>query len=61
MIINAFKDKIFPLNPEKSFPKYKARDENEDEDEDEDEFYSPKEVKSRSEITDFGFREMFED
>ena len=59
MIINAFKDKIFPLNPEKSFPEYKDRDE--DEDEDGDKFYSPKEVTSRSEITDFGFREMFED
>ena len=32
MIINAFKDKVFPLNPEESFPEYKDRDEDEDED-----------------------------
>ena len=30
MIINAFKDKIFPLNPEESFPEYEDEDENED-------------------------------
>ena len=49
MIINAFKDKIFPLNPEESFPEYKDRDEdkNEDEDEDEDRFYTPKEVNTK--------------
>ena len=26
MIINAFKDKVFPLNPEESFPEYKDRE-----------------------------------
>ena len=63
IIINAFKDKIFPLNPKESFPEYKDKDEDEDENEDKDEdrFYTPKEITPRSEIPDFGIREMFED
>ena len=63
MIINAFKDKLFPLNLEESFPEYKDRDEDEyeDEEEDEDKFYTPKEVTPTSKIPGFGIREMFED
>ena len=42
MIINAYKEKIFPLSP-KGLSASVGRDE--DEDEDEDRFYTPKEVK----------------
>ena len=61
MLVNAFKDKVFPLNPEESFPEYEHRDEDEDEDENKDRFCTPKEVKTRGGIADFGIREMFED
>ena len=57
MIINAFGDKIFPLSPKEGLFESVGRDE--DEDEDEDRFYTPKELTPRSEITDFGIREMF--
>ena len=57
MIINAFKDKIFTLSPEEGLSESVGRDE----DEDEDRFYTPKEVTPRSEIADFGIRQMFED
>ena len=33
MIINAFKEKIFALNPEEIFPEYGDRNEDEDENE----------------------------
>ena len=52
MIINAFKDKIFPLSPE-GFPEY--------EDEDEDNFFTTKEVTPSDEISDLGIKEIFED
>ena len=57
MIIKAFKDKMFPHNPEEGFCEFVGRDG----DEDEDRFYTPKEVTPRSEIPDFGIREKFED
>ena len=41
MIINAFKNKIFPLNTDDFF-----EDEDKDEDEDEDEFYTPRELET---------------
>ena len=40
MIINVFKDKIFPLSPEK-FPGYEGRDE------DEDKIFTPKQATPR--------------
>ena len=63
MIVNVFKDKIFPLNPQMHFEYEDDRDEDEDnvEDEDEDRFYTPREVTPRNEISDFGITEMFED
>ena len=48
IIINAFKNKIFPPRAEDDYF------------EDEDRFYSPKEVTPRNEILDFGSRQMFE-
>ena len=57
MIINAFKDKIFPLSLEGGLSESVGRDK----DEDDNRFYTPKEVTPRSEIPDFGIREMFED
>ena len=44
MIINAFKDKIFPLSTEDSF---------EGEDEDEDGFYTPRELETTPEYPTF--------
>ena len=41
MIINALKNKIFPLSSEQ-FPDYKGRDE----DESDDEFYTPRELEA---------------
>ena len=61
MIINTYKDKILPLNPEEGLFESVCRYEEEDEDEDEDRFYTPKEATPRSEIPDFRIREMFED
>ena len=54
MIINAFKDKIFPLSPE-GFPEYGGRGE------DEDKIFTPKQVTPRDEVCDFGIKEIFED
>ena len=48
MIINAFKNKIFPLSSEDS-PKYKGRDE----DESDDEFYTPIELETIPELSNF--------
>ena len=57
IITKAFKDKIFPLSLEEGLSEFAGRDE----DEDKDRFYTPKEVTPRTEIPDFGIREMFED
>ena len=51
MIVNSFKNKIFPIHLKKK----------DFEDEDEDQFYAPKEITARSEIPNCGIREMFED
>ena len=48
MIINAFKNKIFPLSSE-DFPEYKGRDE----DESDDEFYTPRELQTILELSNF--------
>ena len=48
MIINAFKKKIFPLSSE-DFPEYKGRDE----DENDDEFYTPGELETIPELSNF--------
>ena len=56
MIINAFKDQIFPLSSEEGLFESVGRDE----DEDEDRFFTPNEVTPRSKIPDFGIREMFD-
>ena len=48
MIINAFKNKIFPLSSEDS-PEYKGRDE----DESDDEFYTPIELETIPELSNF--------
>ena len=48
MIINAFKNKIFPLCSE-DFPEYKDRDE----DESNDEFYTPRELEAIPELSNF--------
>ena len=56
---NAFKDKMFPLSPEEGLSETVGRDE--DEDEDEGRFYTPKQVTPRSQILDFGIKEIFED
>ena len=48
MIINTFKNKIFPLSSE-DFPEYKDRDE----DESDDEFYTPRELETIPELSNF--------
>ena len=48
MIINAFKNKLFPLSSE-NFPEYKGRDE----DESDDEFYTPRELETIPELSNF--------
>ena len=50
MIINASKDKIFPLNLDEDFSEFGGRDG----DEDENRFYILGEVTPRNEIADFG-------
>ena len=54
IIINAFKDKIFPLSFE-GFPEYGGRGE------DEDKIFTPKQVTPRDEVSDFGIKEILED
>ena len=61
IIINAFKDKTFPLSPKEGLFESVGRDEDEDKDEYEDRFYTPKKITPRSEIPDFGITEMLED
>ena len=48
MIINAFKTEIFPLSSQ-DFPEYKGRDE----DESDDEFYTPRELETIPELSNF--------
>ena len=59
MIINSFKNKIFPLYLKKR--DFEDEDKDKDRDESEDEFYAPKEVTPRIETSHFGIREMFEE
>ena len=49
MIINAFKDKIFPLSPDEGVKVDASRGE----DEDEDEFYTPRELETIPELSSF--------
>ena len=56
MVINAFKNNIFPFYYKQSDFRYKNEDRDEGEHENEDEFHTPKEVTPRSKISDFGIK-----